>query len=62
MSDTPKKEPKPREYYVEIGRRGGLIGGKRRAAALTPERRKEIARLAGIASAYGKPKKPEDAE
>ena len=32
---------------VELGRRGGLKGGKARAAALTPERRKEIARKAG---------------
>lgn len=32
---------------VELGRRGGLKGGKARAAKLTPERRKEIARKAG---------------
>lgn len=28
---------------VALGRRGGLKGGKARAAALTPERRREIA-------------------
>jgi hypothetical protein len=28
---------------VELGRLGGLVGGKARAAKLTPERRKEIA-------------------
>jgi len=28
---------------VELGRRGGLEGGKRRAEKLTPEHRKEIA-------------------
>ena len=31
---------------VELGRRGGLKGGKARAAKLTPERRTEIARKA----------------
>jgi hypothetical protein len=31
---------------MEFARSGGLKGGKARAAALTPERRREIARLA----------------
>jgi hypothetical protein len=31
---------------VSLGRRGGLKGGKARAAAMTPERRTEIARKA----------------
>ena len=31
---------------VALGRRGGLKGGKARAAAMTPERRAEIARKA----------------
>lgn len=31
---------------VELGRRGGLIGGKARAAKLSPEQRSEIARKA----------------
>jgi hypothetical protein len=34
---------------VELGRRGGLKGGKARAASLTPEQRKEIARRAAEA-------------
>ncbi len=34
---------------VELGRQGGLIGGKRRAAKLTPERRREIAQKAAAA-------------
>lgn len=34
---------------VELGRLGGLIGGKRRAAKLSPERRSEIARAAARA-------------
>ena len=33
------------------GRKGGLIGGARRAAALTPERRSEIARMGALAKA-----------
>jgi hypothetical protein len=33
-------------YFVRKGREGGLIGGKARAKALTPARRKEIARAA----------------
>jgi len=40
--------PKPSESEIsrvmaELGRRGGKIGGKRRAASMTPERRREIA-------------------
>jgi hypothetical protein len=31
---------------VALGRRGGLIGGRARANALSPERRREIARSA----------------
>lgn len=31
---------------VELGRKGGLKGGKARAAKLTPEQRKEIAKKA----------------
>ena len=38
-----------------LGRLGGLKGGKARAEALTPERRKEIARKA-IAARWAKPK------
>lgn len=34
---------------VELGRRGGLKGGRARADALTPEQRKEIARKAAQA-------------
>ena len=34
---------------VELGRRGGKKGGKARAAALSPERRAEIARKASAA-------------
>lgn len=34
------------KYLAEIGRKGGLKGGKARADKLTPEQRKEIAKKA----------------
>jgi len=40
--ETPSKNPNA----VALGRLGGLKGGKARAEALTPERRKEIAKKA----------------
>jgi hypothetical protein len=42
------------KYLAEIGRRGGLKGGKARHAKLTPERRKEIAQKAAQARWGGK--------
>lgn len=39
---------------VELGRRGGLKGGKARAAKLSPEERSAIARKAAAAR-WGKP-------
>lgn len=47
---TGERDPEPERVKdpaaVELGRRGGLIGGKSRAAKLSPERRSEIARKA----------------
>lgn len=48
---TEEKSPeqsKPRKVYdyKELGRKGGLKGGKARASKLTPEQRKEIAQKA----------------
>lgn len=43
-------------HAVALGRLGGLKGGKARAAKLSPERRKEIARKA-IAARWAKEKK-----
>lgn len=47
---TGQAEPEPEDtrdpLAVELGRRGGLKGGKARAAKLTPEQRSEIARKA----------------
>jgi len=48
--DTPKAgatEKNP--YAVELGRLGGLKGGKARASKLTPKQRKEIAKKAAQA-------------
>jgi hypothetical protein len=42
---TEKKNP----AAVELGRRGGLKGGKARAAKMTPEERSESARKAANA-------------
>ena len=42
MEMEPEKDPRA----VELGRLGGLKGGKRRAEKLSPERRSEIARQA----------------
>lgn len=47
-----EQEPEKSEiskYLAEIGRRGGLIGGKARNDKLTPERRKEISQKAAKA-------------
>ena len=41
--------PAKNEAAVSLGRLGGLKGGKARAAALTPERRKEISKQAAAA-------------
>jgi hypothetical protein len=45
--EQPKKERSPiSEYLAEIGRKGGLKGGKVRAQRLTAKRRQEIAQEA----------------
>ncbi len=41
----PPKDP----ASVALGRLGGLIGGPKRAAKLSPERRREIAKAAAVA-------------
>ncbi len=45
MPEGPTKDP----AAVALGRRGGLKGGKARAAKLSPEERSEIARRAAAA-------------
>ncbi len=40
---------RPNEHAVALGRLGGLRGGPARAAALTPRRRREIARATAMA-------------
>ena len=50
VQEEPKKERSPvSQYLSEIGRKGGLKGGKARAEKLTPEQRKEIAKKAAKA-------------
>jgi len=49
--EGPQKDP----LAVELGRRGGLKGGKARDAKLTPERKKEIAQKAAKARWSKKP-------
>jgi hypothetical protein len=39
--------PEERALYVKLGRKFGHLGGHARAAALSPKRRSEIARIAG---------------
>lgn len=49
---TEEPEPSPEsvsaisQYLATIGRKGGIKGGKARAATLSPERKTEIARKA----------------
>ena len=49
----PEPEPKPLDgknpAAVALGRLGGMKGGKARAEKLTPEQRKEIAKIAATA-------------
>lgn len=45
MEEKPQKNP----AAMELGRLGGLKGGKARAAKLTPEQRSEIAKKAASA-------------
>lgn len=47
--EQPKKERSPiSEYLAEIGRKGGLIGGKKRAERLDPDQRRLIAQKAAL--------------
>jgi len=49
-AEEPKETvPEKNPAAVELGRLGGLKGGKARAAKLTPEKRKEIAKKAAEA-------------
>lgn len=49
--ETPKREPEPERNpaAVELGRKGGLKGGKARAAKMTAAERRESARKAAQA-------------
>ncbi len=45
----PERPPEKNQAAVTLGRLGGLKGGKSRAAKLTPEQRKAIAKKAAVA-------------
>lgn len=51
IGEAPENPPEPEKdpAAVELGRRGGLKGGKARAEKLTPEQRRESARRAAQA-------------
>jgi hypothetical protein len=52
----PDDAPRPKNpAAVELGRMGGKIGGKRRAAKMTPEQRSDSARKAALAR-WAKPR------
>ena len=57
---TRQREPDPAPHVknpaaVELGRMGGKIGGKRRAAKMTPEQRSDSARKAALARWANRP-------
>jgi hypothetical protein len=47
--DAPPSEPEKNPAAVELGRKGGLKGGKARAESMTPEQRSEAAKKAARA-------------
>jgi len=49
----PKRRKNP--HAVALGRKGGLKGGVARAEKLSPEKRREIARLAALARWQNQP-------
>ncbi len=52
----PDPAPRPKNpAAVELGRMGGKIGGKRRAAKMTPEQRSDSARKAALARWANRP-------
>jgi hypothetical protein len=59
-ADAPQETPKPSRSVIsqvmaDMGRKGGLIGGKRRLETLSDRRRSQIARQAARAR-WGKKK------
>ncbi len=53
IGEKPQEDTTKNPAAVELGRKGGLKGGKARAAKLTPEQRSEIAKRAA-AKRWGK--------
>ena len=52
---TPSRPKRKNPAAVALGRKGGLVGGKARAASLSPEERSEIAKRAAAARWKDKP-------
>jgi hypothetical protein len=50
-----EKQPEPPTPAQEFARSGGLKGGKARAESLTPEQRREIAKMAAARRWQNKP-------
>ncbi|MBS1706756.1 MAG: histone H1 [Armatimonadetes bacterium] len=48
FGEAPHKDESATNPAVRLGRKGGLKGGKARAAKLTPDRRSEIAKEAAV--------------
>ena len=48
VAEATDQKPEKDPAAVELGRKGGLKGGKARAKKLSPERRSEIARKAAL--------------
>jgi hypothetical protein len=59
--DAPDKAPEPVKdpAAVELGRRGGLKGGKARAERMTPEERSEAARRA-VRARWDRARRPDE--
>ena len=53
--EAPARKHRKNPSAVALGRRGGLKGGKARAASLSPEERSEIAKRAAAARWKDKP-------
>jgi hypothetical protein len=53
--EAPTDAPPSEGGMAKLGREGGLKGGKARAAALTPEQRKDIAKAAAATRWARKP-------
>lgn len=54
MAKKPELSAEARAWFVEKGREGGAIGGKRRMATMTKAERQAVSRMGGLARAAKK--------